>query len=264
MYEGAGGTTEHPWDISPAAAQLSTKALEAFFQEWLFFGLIIESLGGNSQTPSSSPSPLALETNADATQTINADLAQEHNDAPSEDNSAYRDNQAIVDRVYRDFVYQADALSFITTRTFLLELQNSWSISLLSFHPTRNRLAARCKRMRLCLRQAYYFYTHLPADFGANIKFSIGAVAETIAHAMQPVCYWLKLDEICPNEWGGGYYADKDVFARMVNNGWMVSESFGQNFTQLQVSANLALLLVLGQEAASDEPRRMPSGRMCD
>jgi hypothetical protein len=123
MYEGAGGTTEHPWDISPAAAQLSTKALEAFFQEWLFFGLIIESLGGNSQTPNSSPSPVALETNADATQTSNADPAQEHNDAPSEDNSAYRDNQAIVDRVYRDFVYQADALSFITTRTFLLDLQ---------------------------------------------------------------------------------------------------------------------------------------------
>ncbi|KIW71824.1 hypothetical protein PV04_00056 [Phialophora macrospora] len=207
MYDGAGGTTEHPWEISPAAAQLSTKAWEAFFQEWLFFGLIIESLGGNSDPLSSSPSP----------------RAPEHNDESAEENSALRDRQAIVDRVYRDFVYQADALSYITTRTFLLDLQNSWSISLLSFHPTRNRLAVRCKRMRLCLRQANYFYTHLPADFRSDIKFSIGAVAETIAHAMQPVCYWLKLDEICPNEWGAGYYADKDVLSRMVDNGWCKS-----------------------------------------
>ena len=74
--------------------------------------------------------------------------------------------------------------------------------------------------MRLCLRQAYYFYSHLPADFGSDIKFTIGAIAETIAHAMQFVSHHLKLNEFCPNEWGHGYYGDAKVKSRMVKRGW--------------------------------------------
>jgi hypothetical protein len=212
MYDGAGGTTDYPWERSPAAQQLSTKELEAFFQEWLFFGLITEALDGNSGTLGSSPLPPAQQTNDKPT--------QEHNNAASRECHTHGHSQTTVDRVYRDFVYQADAKSYITTRTFTSELRSSWSISCLSFYPTRNHLAVRCKRMCLCLRQAHYFYTHFPADFGSDIKFSIGAIAETIAHAMQLVCHYLDLEEICPNQWGDGYYADKKVKSRMVKRGW--------------------------------------------
>ena len=212
MYDGAGGTTDYPWERSPAAQQLSTKELEAFFQEWLFFGLITEALDGNSGTLGSSPLPPAQQTNDKPT--------QEHNNAASRECHTHGHSQTTVDRVYRDFVYQADAKSYITTRTFTSELRSSWSISCLSFYPTRNHLAVRCKRMCLCLRQAHYFYTHFPADFGSDIKFSIGAIAETIAHAMQLVCHYLDLEEICPNQWGDGYYADEKVESRMVKRGW--------------------------------------------
>lgn len=212
MYDGAGGTTDYPWERSPAAQQLSTKELEAFFQEWLFFGLITEALDGNSGTLGSSPLPPAQQTNDKPT--------QEHNNAASRECHTHGHSQTTVDRVYRDFVYQADAKSYITTRTFTSELRSSWSISCLSFYPTRKHLAVRCKRMRLCLRQAHYFYTHFPADFGSDIKFSIGAIAETIAHAMQLVCHYLDLEEICPNQWGDGYYADEKVKSRMVKRGW--------------------------------------------
>jgi hypothetical protein len=216
MYDGAGGTTEYPWEISPAAQQLSTKELEVFFQEWLFFGLITEALDGNSETLGSSPLPAAQQTNGKP--------AQEHNNAGSREHHTHEHSQTTVDRVYRDFVYQADAKSYITTRTFTSELQNSWSISYLSSHSTRNHLAVRCKRMRLCLRQAHYFYTHLPADFGSDIKFAIGAIAETIAQAMQLVCYHLELKELCPNQWGDGYYADEKVKSRMMKMGWCPSD----------------------------------------
>ena len=216
MYDGAGGTTEYPWEISPAAQQLSTKELEAFFQEWLLFGLITEALDGNSETLGSSPLPAAQQTNTNP--------AQEHNNAASIECHTHGHCQTIVDRVYRDFVYQADAKSYITTRIFTSELQNSWSMPNLSFYPTRNHLAVRYKRMRLCLRQAHYFYTHLPADFGSDIKFSIGAIAETIAHAMQLVCHYLDLEGICPNQWGDGYYADKKVKSRMVKRGWCLTD----------------------------------------
>jgi len=216
MYDGAGGTTEHPWEISPAAQKLSTRDLEAFFQEWLFFGLITEALAGNSEILGSSPLPAAQQTNDKP--------AHEHNDATSREYHTYGHGQTIIDRIYKDFVYEADAKSYITTRTFTSELQNSWSIFDLSFHSSRTHLAVRYKRMRLCLRQAHYFYTHLPADFDPEIKFTIGAIAETIAHAMQFVHHHLGLKEYCPNEWGDGYYADEKVKSRMVKRGWCPSD----------------------------------------
>jgi hypothetical protein len=214
MYEGAGGTTEHPWEISPAVGQFSTKELEAFFQEWLFFGLIIEALDGNSEALGSSPLLAAQQSNGTP--------AQEHNNAASAKDHTCGHSQTTVDRVYRNFVYQADGKFYITTRTLTSELRNSWPTSYLSVHPTRNHLEARYKRMRLCLRQAHYFYTHLPADFGSDIKFTIGAIAETIVHTMQRVCYdyILESKEFCPNQWGDGYYADEKVKSRMMERGW--------------------------------------------
>ena len=152
MYFGAGGTTEHPWEMRPGAHETPTEDLQAFFQEWLFFGLIIEALDGNSGTTSSCHLP--------ATQQAADEPAQERNEVPSKELPVHRHKQTVVSRVYEDFVYQADKESCITTRTFLAELHDSWAISLLSFHPTRNRLEV---RMRSCLRQAYYFYTHLPS-----------------------------------------------------------------------------------------------------
>jgi hypothetical protein len=206
MYDGAGGTTEHPWEISPAAQQLSTRDLEAFFQEWLFFGLITEALDGNSETPGSFPSPAAQQTNGKP--------AHEHNDAASREYHTYGHGQTIIDRIYRDFVYEADAKSYITTRTLTSELENSWLIFDLSLYSSRTHLAVRYKRMRLCLRQAHYFYTHLPADFDSEIKFTIGAIAETIAHAMQFVHHHLRLKEYCPNEWGDGFSKKKSRQSR--------------------------------------------------
>jgi hypothetical protein len=216
IYDSAGGTTEHPWEILPAAQQLSTRELEAFFQEWLFFGLITEALDGNSETLGSSPLPAAQQTNSEP--------AQKHNNAASREYHMHGHGQTTVDRVYRDFVYQADAKSYITTKTFMSELQNSWPISYLSSNPAGNHLAVRCRRMRLCLRRAHYFYTHFPADFGSDIKFTIGAVAETIAHTIQLVCYRLEPEELCPNQWGDGYYADEKVISRMVKRGWCLND----------------------------------------
>jgi hypothetical protein len=216
MYFGAGGTTEFPWEIRPGAHETPTEDLQAFFQEWLFFGLIIEALDGNSETTSSSHLP--------ATQQPADEPPPERNDVPFAELPPHRHKQTIVSRVYEEFVYQADMKSYITTKPLLAELRDSWTISLLSFHRTRNSLEVRCKRMRLCLRRAHYFYTHLPADFRPDIKFSIGAVAETIAHAMQSVCFWLKLEEFCPNEWGNGYYQNQEVRSRMENGGWCPSD----------------------------------------
>jgi hypothetical protein len=216
MYFGAGGTTEHPWEIRPDAHGTPTEDLQVFFQEWLFFGLIIEALDGNTETTSSSALP--------PTEQATAETAQELKDKLSDEPPQYKRKHSIISRVYRDFVYQAETESYITTETFLAELHDSWTISLLSFYPTRNRLAVRCKRMRLCLRQAHYFYTHLPADFCPNIKFAIGAVAEIIGHAMQPVCHYLNLNEICPNEWGNGYYQSPEVQLRMSSGEWCPNE----------------------------------------
>ncbi len=220
MYFGAGGTTEHPWEMRLGVHENENEDLQRFFQEWLFFGLIIEALDGNSETTSSSHLP--------QTQQSAEQQGPDRGDLPCEEYPTRRHKQTIISSVYREFIYQVDLDSYVTTRSFLAELHDSWAISVLSLHSSRNRLAVRCKRMRLCLRQAHYFYTHLPANFSPDIKFSIGAVAETIAHAMQPVCHWLKLDEICPNEWGGGYYGNPDapteVAKRMLNSGWCQSE----------------------------------------
>jgi hypothetical protein len=41
---------------------------------------------------------------------------------------------------------------------------------------------------------------------------------------MQPVCHWLTLEEICPDQWGDGYYQWQEVQSRMLNGGWCPSD----------------------------------------
>ncbi|KAK6433211.1 hypothetical protein LTR95_010612 [Oleoguttula sp. CCFEE 5521] len=176
------------------ADQVSTRGLAAFFQEWLFFGLIVEALDGNSGTTS-------CHDLSRSAQTPTGESTPECNLHSIVAFPTHRQKQAIVSRVQREFVYQTDDGSYyVATHKLWAELHDSWAISLSSSIASHKQLVFRLERMNRCLAQVFYFYGALPSNsaslFLPSIKFSIGAVAEAIAQAMQP----------CPTD-----------FARIVN-----------------------------------------------
>ena len=204
MYEGSGGTTDHPWEISPEAEGIPLAELEAFFQRWLFFGLLVEALGGNAEEGEGEEG--------------------RENEEMEVVGVSKGPNQEIIDRIYKSYTIQTSSGTYLTTKYLHSDLQTSWSISLPSFQPSRNQLATRFPRLRLCLRRAWYFHTHLPPNFSPQLKFAIGAVGETIAHAMSPVRFYLNLEGLVPTEWGNGFLDWEEVVDRMVGKGWCRSD----------------------------------------
>ncbi|KAK5703276.1 hypothetical protein LTR97_004225 [Elasticomyces elasticus] len=223
MYNGAGGTTEYPWHVLQEVFPTPLATLEAFFQEWLFFGLIIEAL--------------------DDSEAVKRDSASGSSDISTKAPAIRPQKQLLVSRVHDEYISTADdGQQYIKAEKLMADLDKAWAITLFSLHHSPERIQARYMRMRLCLRNAHYFYTHLPKGFRLDIKFSIGAVAETIAKAMHSVRYWLKLEETCPDQWGDGYYQWQEVRERMLTGGWCESDidrtvnNFGSLHTMFYMS----------------------------
>lgn len=138
-----------------------------------------------------------------------------------------------IDRIYKDFIVEIEGKNHITTKHLLQAVQDSWVTSPIEFHPSRDNLKRRYKRLRPCLRKTYYIFSHLPATIDPSLKALIGAIAEIIGNAMLAVSYLINAKKdiptdfitsknYVPNDWGFPTFFDEQVKARMYAHGWYV------------------------------------------
>ncbi|KAF2185850.1 hypothetical protein K469DRAFT_687681 [Zopfia rhizophila CBS 207.26] len=167
--------------------QLPPFELSAFFQSWLFFGLLAECFGcAQARFPDSD------------------DLVKSVGLATS--------------WVYERFIGVDKYGNFITTKELPLLIQEFWVLS--SSNLGRENIIAKCTHLADCLALVNTVLPLLRQHSDQNVWFSIAAVAETLVY---PIFYHrkrLKAGLLAPFSWADGYLDNVDVRRRMLESGW--------------------------------------------
>lgn len=158
---------------------------ESFFQTWLYFGLIFESVGINA---AGSPTP---------------------------------DSKPIIDRVYKLIVFEDEGQKFVNLDEHNLNTLRDIGLSQLSADLEARK--AYCDRMIECLSCCQTILAGLPRDFNYLIKYSIASLGEIFTQTVNFALERLQIPRTFGRMWSVGFL-NQDAKEAMRLYGWCPSD----------------------------------------
>ena len=162
---------------------------EAFFQTWLFFGLLSEFFQGNA-----------------------AEESQTTSDTPNE----------ALDYLYTNFIYEEDGKKYVTTARFLPIIDALIATPDREIEDVEN-IKSRLNHMGYCLRYASSLLLSCSVDFNPEIKLSIAAMGECLMHIISADIAELNMEQNAFCLWSRGSLTSRER-AEMIRNGWCPSD----------------------------------------
>jgi hypothetical protein len=186
---------------------------DSFIQTWLFFGLITEFIGANSED------------------------AQDQSSSPTKDNKS-QSSKEIISQLYETLVVQEGGRSYVSLNAD--GLQSFLTMARPRFPQEPLARFQRLHHLEKCLRCAYAFWVTLPSACNHSVKFSIGAVGEVFSQTLLVLAYregQEKKPVASSFGFSNDYLLDQEVQTSMIARGWCPSDiaRAQNNFSSLQI-----------------------------